>query len=72
MYAAFGHTQIPQAQFADLMKKLKSHMKILNDYLDGKYYLVGDNVTIADIMVAMYLSLPFQTLFDGEKGLTRK
>ena len=41
------------------MKKLKSHMKILNDYLDGKYYLVGDNVTIADIMVAMYLSLPF-------------
>jgi len=47
------------------MKKLKAHMKILDSYLDGKYYLVGDNITIADIMVAMYLSIPYQMLFDA-------
>lgn len=65
IYGVFGRKEMPQAQFAETMKKLKSHMKILDSYLDGKYYLVGDNITIADIMVAMYLSLPFQTLFDA-------
>lgn len=37
----------------------------MNKYLDGKYYLVGDSVTIADVMVASYLIIPFQTIFDG-------
>ena len=64
-YGVFGHKEMPQAQFTEVMKKLKEHMKILNSYLDGKYYLVGDNITIADIMVAMYLSVPFQALFDA-------
>jgi translation elongation factor EF-1beta len=40
-------------------------MMTLNKYLDGKFYLVGDNVTIADIMVAAYLIVPMQTIFDG-------
>lgn len=65
IYGVMGHAQVPQAQFNETMKKLKAHMKILDSYLDGKYYLVGDNVTIADIMVAMYLQIPFQTVFDA-------
>lgn len=40
-------------------------MKVLDTYLNGKYYLVGDNVTIADLLLALYLMMPFQTVFDG-------
>lgn len=40
-------------------------MMVLNNYLKGKYYLVGNNVTIADIAMATHLSIPFQTIFDG-------
>ena len=38
---------------------------MLNKFLDGNYYLVGDNLTIADIMVASNLTIPMQTVFDG-------
>jgi len=64
-YGVFGHKEIPQNNFADIVKEMKSKMKVLNDHLNGKYYLVGDNVTIADIMLAVYLIVPFQTVFDG-------
>lgn len=40
-------------------------MKILDTALEGNYYLVGDNVTIADLVMATYLIMPFQTVFDG-------
>ena len=40
-------------------------MKVLNDHLNGKYFLVGDSLTIADIVVAGFLTMFFQTLFDA-------
>lgn len=40
-------------------------MMALNNYLKDKYYLVGDNVTIADVIVATHLILGFQTVYDG-------
>lgn len=65
MYGVFGHKEIPAATFNETVKALKTNMMTLNNYLKGKYYLVGDNVTIADVMVAAYLIIPMQTVFDG-------
>lgn len=58
MYGVFGHKEIPAATFNETVKALKTNMMTLNNYLKGKYYLVGDNVTIADVMVAAYLIIP--------------
>ena len=65
MYGVFGHKEIGAPVFNETVKNLKTNMMTLNKYLDGKYYLVGDSVTIADVMVASYLIIPFQTIFDG-------
>lgn len=65
MYGVFGHKEMAAATFNEHIKTLKTNMMTLNKYLDGKYYLVGGNLTIADIMVASYLVIPMQTVFDG-------
>ena len=44
---------------------MKTEMMLLNNYLKDKYYLVGDNVTIADVIVATHLIVSFQTLYDA-------
>ena len=40
-------------------------MKILNSALDGKKFLVGDSLSIADISVAVKLMALFQTVLDA-------
>jgi len=65
MYGVFGHKELQAATFNEHVKTLKTNMMTLNNYLNGKYYLVGENVTIADIMVASYCVIPMQTIFDG-------
>lgn len=40
-------------------------MKVLNDYLKDKHFLVGENLTIADVVVAGQLTVLFQTVFDA-------
>jgi len=64
-YGVFGRKEVSTDAFNNTMKNLKSQMKILNTHLEGNYYLVGDNVTIADLVMATYLIMPFQTVFDG-------
>ena len=53
---------------ADAEKKLLGHIKTVNDYLeDGeKSFLVGDNLTIADIALAALLSIPYQVCWGAE------
>ena len=53
---------------ADATKKFLANVKVLNEYLeDGdKSFLVGDNLTVADIMAAALLSLPYQLTFGAE------
>lgn len=65
MYAVFGHRMVPQDKFSEYVKSMKTEMMVLNNYLKGKYYLVGDNVTIADVIVASHLIVSFQTVYDG-------
>lgn len=44
----------------DLVKGLS----VLNTYLEGKTYLVGDSITLADIVVASTLLYPFKLVCD--------
>ena len=59
-----GHKH-DEAGFKKAVPQLKSQVKILNDALKGKNYLVGDSVSIADICVVVSLILPFQTVLDA-------
>ena len=40
-------------------------MKILNGGLEGKKFLCGNDLTIADIVLAVHLMTSFQTVLDG-------
>ena len=63
--AVFGHKEVPQSEFIKSLSTLKSHCNILNKYLQGKSYIVGDRPTVADIVVASPLVIAFQTVLDG-------
>jgi len=68
----FGNVEIPSATFAKDINFLKAQAKILNTYLKDRSFLVGDKMTIADAVVAGFLVIAFQTVFDGgfRKGMS--
>jgi len=41
------------------VKELKEACKVLNSALNGKEWLVGESLTLADIFVAIYLAPAF-------------
>ncbi|CDW77312.1 elongation factor 1- [Stylonychia lemnae] len=65
VYAVFGHAVVETETFNTAIKDLKEHVRSLNTHLQGKTYLVGDRLTVADVVVAVALLLPFQTVLDG-------
>ena len=49
----------------EAFKDLKNYGKIINtELIKGNGWLVGGQLTFADIIVALVLSLPFQTVLD--------
>jgi len=46
------------------MAKIPGLLKVLNDALEGKNYLVGDDFTLADLNVASIASLCSEIKFD--------
>ena len=44
---------------------MKNDIKTINTALEGKKYLVGDELTIADVIVASNLMYSLQTILDG-------
>ena len=70
-YAALGHAIVKQEVFTAGLAKLKSVLKVLNTHLADKHFLVGDNLTIADVVVSVAMMIPFQTVLDGgfRKGM---
>jgi len=48
----------------DAEKKLRPLLEILEAHLKENKYMIGDKVTIADINIATYLSVPFRFLWD--------
>lgn len=63
--AIFGHGSIETEAFNNAIKELKEQVRVLNTHLQGKTYLVGDKLSVADIQVAFSLILPFQVALDG-------
>ena len=52
-------------KYAADLKSLKDAAKELNTTLKGKKFLVGDNLTLADVIVAWSLTTAFQLCFDA-------
>ena len=69
--AALGHVITKQDVFSADVAKLKAVVKVINTHLSDKHFLVGDNLTIADVVVACALIMPFQTVLDAgfRKGM---
>ena len=63
--ACFGHTTVTADVHAKNVSNLKAACKTLNTHLADQYYLAGDNLTVADILAAGYLTLAFQTVLDA-------
>lgn len=61
----FGHGVVEADTFNNSSKELKDLVRLLNDHLQGKEYLVGGRLTVADIVVAFALIVPFQAVLDG-------
>ena len=62
----FGQPVIPmQGAWNEASKNLKAHCKTLNAALEGKQWLVGNAMTLADVVVALNLITSFQTTLDG-------
>ena len=61
----FGWAEVTQGDWNEASKNLKAHVKTLNTHLEGKKWLVGNSMTIADVYVGMVLLYPFQTNLDG-------
>jgi len=39
-------------------------LKILDKHLNGKKYLIGENLSLADLQIGTSLSIGFQSVFD--------
>ena len=49
----FGHASCSTVEYNEIYNQYKENMKILNKVLNGKSFLVGSNLTIADIFFAI-------------------
>ena len=63
-YHAFGIID-DQAASTNATKSIKDAMKTLNGQLNGKAWLVGDRLTLADIVTFNALLVPFTFVLDG-------
>jgi len=61
----FGTGEISQNDWNDASKNLKAHVKTLNTALEGKKFITGNDITLADFVLAMALMRPFQTALDA-------
>ena len=63
--AVHGWAEISQADFTTALNAIKQNAKDLNTNLKGKTWIVGDNVTLADLVLATQFIIPMQTLLDA-------
>lgn len=69
--AVYGSYKLDNARFNELIKNLKDSVKVLNGHLNGKQFLVGNSVTLADVVVGSVLTPAFQLVLDAgfRKGM---
>jgi len=62
----FGYTkQVDAKKFTEGVKKMKEAAKDLDSALNGKKFIAGDKLTIADLYVGACFATTFQTVFDA-------
>ena len=64
-YGIFGWFEVTQGDWNEANKNIKSNFKIINTHLEGKKWLVGEEMTIADVYLAIVLSNLLQTTLDA-------
>jgi elongation factor 1-beta len=65
LYPVFGHVVVKQSAHLEAVKMLKVKLKALDTHLEGKQFLVGSTMTVADVVLAVSLSIAFQTVLDA-------
>jgi len=61
-----GLKTIDEKTYSSNLETLKNKLKVLEEHLNGKKYLVGDNVTIADISFVALMRGPVACALDTE------
>jgi len=61
VYPIFGHAS--SEGMDNDMKALKEHVQLLNKHLESRKYVCGDNLTLADLVLAFELRMFFQFCF---------
>jgi len=64
--ATFGWAPlIDKDTYNESIKNIKANVTLINSALNGKDFLVGNRLTIADIVVGLMLTHAFTTVLDG-------
>ena len=63
--ATFGWAPVESDAFNAAIKDLKDALMVLNTHLQGKDYLVGNRITVADVVAALTLLPAFQVALEG-------
>lgn len=64
--ATFGWAPlIDKDTYNESIKNLKANVTLINTALNGKDFLVGNRLTVADLILSLTLSHGFTTVLDG-------
>jgi elongation factor 1-gamma len=63
--ATFGWAPVETEAYNNAVKEIKDQIKVLNTHLQGKDFLVGGRITVADIVAGITLFPVFQVALDG-------
>jgi len=63
-YSTLGLKIVSQEEFGKQLKCLQAQARIFDASLKGKTFLVGENLTVADVVCAGGWIIAFQTVFD--------
>ena len=55
----FGHVQADADIYNDALKSVKDNIRVMETALKNKEYLVGNSITVADVVIAMSLTMAF-------------
>jgi elongation factor 1-gamma len=63
--ATFGWAPVESDAYNNAVKELKDSIKVLNNHLQEKEWLVAGRITVADVIVALTLFPAYQVALDG-------
>ena len=63
--AVYGTKTIEATEFSEAVKEVKNLGKMLDEYLNGKQWLVGDVISLGDLYLGASLAPAFQTILDA-------